>query len=360
MRIKVALLDHDLEYLERRQSFLTEIYGNQIEVLAFTDPQTALASIERDRVRVLIIGEQIQINTDTIPPTCAYAYMVESSHIAEYEGAKALGRHIPVDDFFREISLLFESVSRSVQFRAGGSGESNTRVVTFTSPAGGSGTTSAAVAFARALTIAGKKPLYLNLDPFQLVENFFYYQPTSSGSFHDLIFAVKERRNLDTQFGARTVQDQYGVHFFTSAPLAADVIELNADDLSYLLEQIIRSDVFDFAVIDVPFTLRPAEVNVFNASDRVVLVSNGRQTPNDKILRALETLAVLDQRQDSHISPKTNLLYNRFSSKQASRIPDLTVPELGGINRFENATELQVIDAIVSTGRLDRLVGEFH
>ena len=144
----------------------------------------------------------------------------------------------------------------------------------------------------------------MNLDPYQPNENFFNCQPTSSGSFHDLIFAVKERRDLDTQFSARAVRDQYGVHFFTSAPLAADVIGLNADDLTYLMEQIIRSDSFDFAVIDLPFALRPAEINVFSALDRVVLVSNGRHTPNDKIERALETLSVIDQRQDSHISPK--------------------------------------------------------
>ncbi|SNT08390.1 AAA domain-containing protein [Micrococcales bacterium KH10] len=359
MRIKVAILDRDLEYLERRQSFLTNLYGQQLEVLVFTDPQAAMASVERDRIRVLIIGEHIDVNPDTIVPTCACAFLVESSQIAEFNGVRAIGRHIPVDEFYREITLLFDSVSRAAQYRSKHPDESASKIVTFTSPAGGVGTTSAAVAFTRVLALAGHRPLYLNLDPFQQTEDFLQTQPNGTGSFHDIVFAIKERRSLATQFEARAVSDQYGVRFFSSAPLAADVNELNADDLIYLLEQVINQNTYDFTVVDIPFALSEAERNVFNASDRIIWVSNGRHTVNNKITRGLETLSVVDEREDTHISAKTNLLYNRFSSKLSSRIADLPVPELGGINRFENATELQVVDAIVASGRLSPLAGEF-
>lgn len=357
MRIQLAVLDEDPVFLTRLQAHLAAAHGGKIEMMAFTDAAAALEAVTAHRTHVFLAHETFELDRTQIPARCEFAYLVDSAQVEAVGGVRAIPKFSPVDDFYRSVTTLFNAASESLQIRSQRSGATG-RLVTFTSPAGGTGATSVALAFARSLAMhpTPVRTLYVNLDPCEDTSARFGLTDATHGTFSDVVYAVKRRRgDLQLQLESHTYQDSFGTHFFATAPQAADVLELEADDLALLTEQL-GAGAFDVVVLDVPFNLDEATLRVLDASARVVLVSDGRPSANAKVVRALAALEVVAGQHELSVLAQSGLLYNKFSSTLGERLDDVPVAELGGINRFEGATDGQVVDAIFASGRLETLV----
>jgi cellulose biosynthesis protein BcsQ len=357
MRIQLAVLDEDPLFLTRLQSHLTAAHGSRIEVIAFTDPATALAAIAGNRTHVFLAHETFEIDPDLVPARCEFAYLADSAQVESIRGVRTVPKYAAVDDFFRSVTTLFNAASESMQIRSRRTGGSS-RMVAFTSPAGGVGTTSVALAFARALAMQPTplRTLYVGLDSCDDTSARFGLTDPTHGTFSDVVYTVKRRRgDLQMQLESHTYQDSFGTYFFASAAQPTDVLELRADDLALLTEQL-GAGGFDAVVLDVPFALDEATLRILDACAQVVLLSDGRPGANAKVLRAIAGLEIVAAQHELSVLPQTGLLYNKFSSHLGERLDEVPVTELGGINRFEGAPDSQVVDAIFASGRLDTLV----
>jgi len=358
MRIRLAILDDDPGYAARFQSYVDAHYADKIELLVFTDAETALRALPDARANVLLVGDAYDVDLSRVPRRCGYAYFVESSNVDTYRGVRAIGKYSKIDQIYREVLEVFDDASESVQLRASGSG-AGTRLVTFSSPAGGVGTTTAAVALCRLLALQDQRVLYLSLDPSGASDTLFSAAQESRGTFSDVIYALKRKRgNLSLQLAAHVLHDSYGTAYFGAPAHPADMLELTDEDVTYLLDQVVSAGAYDQVVVDVPFSARPSTLQLFDRSARVVLMSDGRPTANAKLVQGYQVLEMLDLRNETTMLPRACVVYNRFSSKGTERVRDFPVPELGGINRFEGATETQVVDAIAASGRLSTLLAE--
>ncbi len=356
MRIQLAVLDADLAYLTRIQAHLAGAYSGRIEVLAFTDLDTALAAVASSPPHVFLASQSFGIDPETLPARCEFAYLVDSAQVEAVRGVRAFPKYSPVDDFYRTVTRLYNAASESLQIRSR-RGTGSGQIITFTSPAGGTGTTSAALAFARSLSMLPTplRTLYVSLDPCDDTSGRFGLIEATHGTFSDVVYTVKRRRgDLQLQLESHTYQDSFGTYFFATAPQPTDVLELAHDDLALLIEQL-GASAFDAVVLDVPFSLDEPTLRVLDASARVVLVSDGRPGANTKVIRAVAGLQIVSAHHDLSVLPQTGLLYNRFSSTLSAQIEDAPVAALGGINRFEGVTDSQVVDAIFASGRLETL-----
>lgn len=357
MRIQLAVVDTDTTYLTRLQERVADAYAGRVELLAFTSLDKALASLAETRTHVLVVHESIEVDTTALPTKVELAHLVDAPDVESVRGIRAVPKFAPVDAFYRAVVELYDAASSTIQMRSGRPGTTSPLVV-LTSPAGGVGTTSAAIALARSLAMqpTPQRTLYLSLDPCEDVSARFGLVEATHGTFSDVVYAVKRRRgNLGLQLEQHAYQDAFGTHFFASSPVATDVLELADDDISLLTEHL-ASGAFDAVVLDVPFGLDLRTLRLLDAASRVVLVSDGRQSSNDKIVRALAALEVAAQQHELSLLAHTGLLYNRFSTTGSARIEGLPITELGGINRFESAADEQIVNAIYASGHLERLV----
>ncbi len=356
MRIQLAVLDTDTTYLTRLQEHLAASYPGRIEVLAFTSLEGALASITSTRTHVLVAAESFDVDPDQLPPRMVLARLVDSPEVASVRGVPAIPRYAPVDSFYRSVVALFDDAAEAVQMRPSRAGDAG-HLVVVTSPVGGVGTTSTAIAVARSLSMQadGPRTLYLSLDPCEDVSARFGLTSAPHGTFSDVVYAVKRRRgNLQLQLEQHAYRDAFGTLFFASSPLASDVLELADDDIALLTEHL-SGGAFDAAVLDVPFDLAPRTLKLLDAASQVVLVSDGTPSANAKITRALGALELLSGQHDLSLLPRTGLLYNRWGAGSA-RLENLPISEIGGIARFDGGGEEQVINAIYASGSLDRVV----
>lgn len=360
MLVKLIVLDGDATYLSRLQDHLATHYSDKVELLAFTEQPAAISALTDGGADVFLASDRFEIDLSLIPRRCGFGYLVGSGDIEAVHGAPALSKYSRVDQLYRQILDLFDGVSDSVKYRSP-TLEKQTRVVTFSSPAGGTGTTSVAVAFARTIAMQSQpgRVLYLSLDPVADTSLTFGLPASEHGTFSDVIYAVKRKRgNLQLQLDAHINKDSYGTLFFATAEQATDVLEFSDDDLVFLIDHLLSSGAYDVIVVDTPFHLTDSTMDLYERSSRIVLISDGKVAANAKVSRGARMLEQLDDQNPRGLFGRTGILYNRFSSTKSQRVTDIRLPEFGGVNRYEGATEPQVIDSIYAGGHLHGLVVE--
>ena len=143
MKIRVGFIISDKIYIERLVSTLNRYYSDKLEIYSYTDVKVANESVENQRLDIVIVDETLQVNEYR---NCCMAYFVESPDIDKIEGKKAICKFQKVELIYKDILALYSEYSSRITKRKR-SGEL-AEVITFTSPACGSGVTSMAAAFA--------------------------------------------------------------------------------------------------------------------------------------------------------------------------------------------------------------------
>ena len=67
MKIKLALLDKDKNYLERLSTVFLNKYPDRIEFYSFSDSKVALQCVQSGKVEVFLANEQFEVNVADIP-----------------------------------------------------------------------------------------------------------------------------------------------------------------------------------------------------------------------------------------------------------------------------------------------------
>lgn len=347
MKIKVAILDTDSNYLLRISNAFGSMFAEEVEVYSFTEEKTAFEMIQSGNCKadLLLAGEEFEINPEELPKNCAFAYFVSNTQIDNLRGQKAICKFQKAELIYREMLSLYADVSEVV-IGTGNHGEKNTLILAFMSASGGTGSSSAAAACAKRLAKGNKKVLYLNLEQFGSAKDFF----EAGGTFDlsDVIFAIKSNKtNLSMKLESIVKHDVSGVFFFDSCRMAFDVMEINPDDMHRLLEELKALEKYDYIIIDMDFSFNKREVEVMKQAFRIVFVSNGTVIANNKLQKALDALNVFEQKQELKLMPKVNLLYNNFRSKTGKTLDRSDIKTLGGISRIDSADMNQIIEYIV-------------
>ena len=89
MRIKLAILENDQNYLKRIVSVFSTKYADKLEVYSFTDRELAFQTLDKSRIDVFLSGEVFDIDTDLIPKYCGFSYLVNSPGVESCRNQRA-------------------------------------------------------------------------------------------------------------------------------------------------------------------------------------------------------------------------------------------------------------------------------
>ena len=92
MKIKLALLDKDKNYLERLSTVFLNKYPDRIEFYSFSDSKVALQCVQSGKVEVFLANEQFEVNVADIPENTCFASTVAAAFCiyAVRRGARVL------------------------------------------------------------------------------------------------------------------------------------------------------------------------------------------------------------------------------------------------------------------------------
>ena len=154
MKIKLALLEQDTNYLTRIVTAFSTRYADKFEIYSFTDEQVAMATLDSARIDVLVASDIFEINTKELPKRCGFAYFVNSADVETVNNERAICKFQKADLIYREIlSIYSENAGNLSGLKLT---DDSCRVIAFSTPVGGAGSSTMAAACAVHYAKGGK------------------------------------------------------------------------------------------------------------------------------------------------------------------------------------------------------------
>lgn len=353
MKIKLAILETDKNYLNRIVTALNTKFSDKFEIYSFTDKNIALDSLNKTKIDVLIVNDSFEIEPSVIPNRCSFAYLVESAGIDTLNGQRTICKFQKADLIYKQIlSLYSENAGNLTGFKIT---DDDCKIIAFASPSGGAGSSTMAAASALYFAQKGKKTLYLNLEFFGSADIFF----AAEGQFtmSDVIFALKSKRaNLAIKLESSVKQDKRGVYFYSQSQLALDMMEFSTEDSIRLISEVKLLGSYDYIIIDIDFSLDKSHIELFHQVHSIVITGDGSEMSNMKIFRAYNALKTKEQSFDKLISNRMFLVYNKFSNKTSKALEGFDLKSIGGAPRYEHATTEQILSQLSALSFYDKII----
>ncbi len=353
MKIKLAILEKDLVYLNRIVGVFGSKYAEAFELYSFTEKENAVAVLEERKIDVLLASDNFEIESSDIPKRCALAYLVDSTDIESYNDHRAIGKFQRIDLIYKQILSIYSENAKNISFAV--LGDDKTKVIAFQPASGGSGASTMAAASALHFAAKGKRTLYLNLEAYGSSDSFF----SGEGQFSisDIIFYLKSKKsNLTLKLESCVKQDPRGVFFYSDCKVALDKAELGKDEILLLISELKLSGAYDIIVLDMDFSLTKNAMAVLNRANSIVWVGDGSKLSNMKLYREIETLKILEENVEMPIYKRLHIIYNKFSNKTSEMLGEVEIPVLGGAQRFEHATTEMIVGQLAPLGMFDSLI----
>lgn len=343
MKMKVALLDKDMNYLTKIVNVFSIKYSEELQIYSFTDLNTAMNAIHKNRINLFLATEIFDIPMEELPQNCGFAYLVENGDIDSLKGKPVICKFQKVDLIYKQMLSLYSDLAANISRMRFSNQPGN--VILFSSPCGGTGTSTIAAAFANACIKRNKVALYLCLDPFGSAD--LFYQGEGQFDLSNIIYALKSRNtNIAFKIESCVRKSIEGVFFFADAKNTLDYLELTSEDIATLLRELRICGKYEYIVLDMRFGIGEEQMAIFENAENIILVSDGTETANRKVKKAISSLHILEESNEVSVIDKMGLIYNKFGSKTGATINDLEIEMLGGVPKIENATERQLLEQL--------------
>lgn len=344
MSIRIGVTDGNREFFHRFHDVLYKEYPKEFEVYLFPSLEKVLLAAERFHIGVVLVeGDIPEGLLPELPDTTAFFRLADT--MAEEDRAA----EVPVICRYRSVEewkeILLAAASGTLQTGEEIPVSSNQlhrlRRCVFLSVAGGTGTSSCAMAFATLCARHSHKVLYVSLESVSGMTA--CYNEQNIYTLEDIFLAVRGRRyGLDAVLEQAVCRDNSGVHYLLPCHRPQDLYDLTGEEILSLLDLLEDMGMFSIVVLDIPLdgTLK-AVLPMLNA-DRVVVVSDGSPTANIKTEQALSNLAFLCQEDPIVFGEKLCLLYNRY--RQGGNVLQTeAVTKLGGISELPQKDDSRVL-----------------
>lgn len=350
MKIKVVMLDNDSKYLTKVSKALGISYNEKLELYIFTNKDQMLEAVNLDDMNVLLANKNLLDLKEVDSKKVSKAYLCESHEVDGIDGFPTVNKFQKIENIYEEINNLFiNSIEDVVVNEKKFSGEC--KLVTYTSYCGGTGTSTVAVSEAISKAKRGMKVLYLNLEYFDTTD--VYFDGKTNKTFSDVIFELKSsKENLPLKLESMLCQDSTGVYFYKPSQILLDKLEINnKDDIEKLFEAL-KGMNFEEIIVDRNINFTEEEQYIYELSDVVRFVVDGSKTSVHKFLKLMNSLALLDKRNETNICRKIEVINNKMSSTNNSTIQDKSIKVVATINKYKTSNDNMLINEIVSNGTL--------
>lgn len=314
MKIKLALLECDSAYLRRIVPMFNTRFAEELEIYSFTDADAAMNCLEEKKIDVLLANSNFKIDFNLIPKRCGFAYLVESLDIDSIDGRKAVCKFQKGELIYKQVlSIYSEHMPNITGISQSENGSMKT--IAFCSPCGGVGTSTTAAGCAIALANAGYRVLYVNTEIYGEADNFFFCD--GQFDFSEVIYAVKSNKtNRAMKLQSTVKQDATGVYYYSSVKVPLDMMEMKASDYITLRDELQKLGCYDYVVMDMDCPKKESEFKFFEHCNSVVLVTDGSETANLKLNKALRAIHIMDGNAEFALQPRLWLLRNKTTSNE--------------------------------------------
>lgn len=353
MIIKVVIIETDPRFLDRLTTVFSKNYADKIEVYPFTDPEVALSTLQFVKPNVLIADESIRIPQKSLPADCSLAYFVSSVSTDQVDGHRAICRFQRAELIYKQIMGILSEESNSATYKD--VKDSETKIITFTSPSGGVGVSTTAAAFSLRIASQGHSVLYLDLDPYGCPG--FYFSGDGNYTFGDILHTlVHKDGNLTELLVNASRKDPRGVSFFCHSSSSTVYPPLAPEAIARLLRELRVIATFDYIIVDIPFSIFLHQDDLRTRSSGIVLLTDATEQSQFKLTRGYFTLLQDSAAKESLCDSTLYLLTTKCNSfpariHQLSDLQDLGqipfIPQADNKSRLSSIATLPLFDTLI-------------
>ena len=310
MVIKLAVIEKDPRFLDRLTAVFSKNYSDKLEIYPFTDSEVAISTLQFVKPHILIADESIRIPQNALPEDCALAYFVSAVGTDQIDGYRAICKFQRAELIYKQLlGILSDRANPAISNSQG----SKTKLITFTSPAGGVGVSTTAAAFSLRLASLGHKVLYLDLDAYSSPS--LYFRGEGEYTFGDVLHTLIHKDGNLTELLGRTARtDPRGVSYFAEASPSIVYPPLTAEAVSRLLRELRIISAFDYIVVDIPFDKFLRQEDLWERSSGIILLSDSTEGSLCKLVRGYYALSHAVAAKGLSIDPNLSLITNKSSS----------------------------------------------
>ncbi len=341
MKIRLAIIDSDENYVKRLVSNFQINYAEKIEPYFFSTYELFLNFYRNNRVHVILADENLPVEQEQIPQDISFAWLVSDNAVERLEGYPAVGKFQKAELLYKEVLSLYADVESRMVFRRGKKG----KCIVFVSPQGGVGTSTVAAAYALHTARQGYKSLYLSLDVFNKSE--LYFHGDGNLGFSDVIYALKTKKsNLALKLESISKKDGRGVLYFDSCKNAGDMLEVKPEDIDLLFPALNSMESVEYLVVDLPLEFSDVcNVVLEKYADIIVILNDGSTAGEVKFKQAMEIL-LGPEKQKENLKMKLRLLYNKLDYAESKKMSDPQIDTLGELELVHMADPGQIAESL--------------
>ena len=111
MKVKVAFLETDKNYLQRIVAALSTKYADKLQLYSYTDKEAAAVALRTERISVIVSGTGFEFAEDDLPASCGLAYLTDSMDVASYRGHPAICKFQKAEQIYKGILSVYAETS---------------------------------------------------------------------------------------------------------------------------------------------------------------------------------------------------------------------------------------------------------
>ncbi len=337
--ISVLLLTSDIDYSHRLRNYMASRHAD-IKLCIISDPTQFDTALNANACSVVLIGAEFADNELYIPEGTGTALFTDKNVGDEYKGRRAFCKYSSGEAVYKFILGIYSEVSGYSK-----RSEEGLRTYAFFGAGGGTGCTTVSAAFARRLAMVGKKVVYLSLDRYSDMTQWF--EGERGGDLSDLIFAVVSAQKKNTNLAAKAAsllsRDPSGVYYLMGCKNAFDYRELDNDRVKAIFTAVSSADAFDAIVLDGSFGNELYRTLAEDKADRMYVVSANDVCSNAKLRRFIEDIRISDARaknsNKTSIGEKLSIVMNHTAAFDGAGGTYEGVKLLGCVPKYNDTTK---------------------
>ena len=333
MRIKLLIATADVDYAEHVSNTLSERHGEDFEVSVCTSASRLrdLLAANRFDAALLESGFFDAALLGAVP--LPLLLIDETGAIATDEGSlRKIAKYQRVSSLAGKVMEYYAEVSVGI----GGLGGRRARITAVWSPAGGTGKTTVALAYAANRVSAGRQAVYLCLENFTSTPVYF----KESGASISKLFEKLESNVQMFQKGIKQQDAGSGIGYFCSPENYDDVNVLTAEDLERLI--LACAEDADDLIVDLSGQCDRRTQRILCLADTVLLVCDPSAAAQAKMLQFIRQHSTFGQIRGNAV------LVNNKGAQFADPSLGLSIPL-----PFVNAADPGSVFKTLSGGRFD-------
>lgn len=324
------LLQFDDAYFVNAFSDYVSANNPELEFICCTSMEKATAYLQSSRRRLdAIIGEKQFLEQ------CRESNAIKLQAAEETVFSRPDGMLINIYQSGRAIIADIKSALALQKGYSTTTNEMTHSIVAVYSQQGGSGKTTIGYALALAAAQKGKQALYFNLEPAPYTEQLYVHE--FKGAMDELLFALKDRRELAPIVLDTMERNESGVLIMPPFHTVGDLLSLTQNDLKEILRVFTESAGVDYLFMDLPCGFQPLNLWVLEECTTVLQIYSDDVCGRSRLKKSSEDIYC----QDLSVKGMTVNVLNRCRKKGEEKGIDAKIPFSESLQQGRQVAEVQ-------------------